>query len=96
MSQNNHPQPSNSPPAHRIQLGSIQAAIWANEDSSGTVRYNATFTRRYLDRSGNRPVWKETNSFAAADCVVLSVLARQAADWIQPQDAKRSALQASP
>ena len=65
-------------PAHSVRLGTIKAAIWANETPGG-VRHQATFTRGYKTPGG----WKDTTSFGLQDLPTLEKVASLAFDWIR-------------
>jgi hypothetical protein len=49
---------STNKPVHEVRLGSVKAAIWANQTTTGT-RHSVTFNRIYKDGD----VWKRTESF---------------------------------
>ncbi|BAM05378.1 hypothetical protein [Phycisphaera mikurensis] len=64
-------------PAHTVRVGTIKAAIWANETQSG-VRHQATFSRGYqVDGE-----WKDSTSFGLQDLPILEKVASLAFDWI--------------
>ena len=65
-------------PAHRIPLGRITAAIWANETDNGRVWFNVTVTRSYRD--GDE--WKDTSSFSRDDLPIVAKAADMAYAWI--------------
>ena len=70
-------------PVAEIVIGSIKAAIWKNDTTSG-VRFNVTFSRFYKD--GDQ--WKSTDSFGRDDLLTLAKVSDQAHDWIinQPKE----------
>lgn len=70
-------------PAHKIQYGLIQAAIWVNTTKDGSTFYNVTFSRAY--KNGNN--LKNTTSFRKVDLLSVAKLADQAHSWISEQDA---------
>lgn len=50
-------------PVDKIHLGSVYAAIWANETERGTY-HTVTFEKRYRDSEGN---WHSTDSYGLDD-----------------------------
>lgn len=77
-------------PVQELRLGRIRAAIWENETTNG-MRYNATFSRLYLDDDGN---WQDTTSFGRDDLPLLCKVADSAHTWIFEQ-AKKVTTEAS-
>lgn len=77
-------QPARTPPVHEIRLGTIRAAIWANETEAGT-RYNVTLERSYRDGDA----WKTSSSFGRDDLLVVGKAADQAHTWILSQPRER-------
>ncbi|HEX5544972.1 MAG TPA: hypothetical protein VFX10_05695 [Nitrospira sp.] len=57
-----------NPPAAKVRVGLITAAIWEKATENGTF-YNVTFERRYKDSEGN---WKSTSSYDAYDLLNLA------------------------
>lgn len=76
--------PSRTPPVHEVRLGTIRAAIWANETDSGTW-YNVTFERSYRDGDN----WKTSASYGRDDLLVLAKVADLAHTWIANQPRER-------
>ena len=76
----NENQNSNQP-VHRIRLGSIGVAIFANETTQGRTMYNAQFDRSY--RQGEE--WKHTKSFGRDDFLTLAKVADLTHTWITEQ-----------
>jgi hypothetical protein len=66
-----------SKPVHEIRLGSVKAAIWANDTDNG-VRYDVTIARLYRDNDE----WKTTSSFGRDDLPLVVKVADQAHTWI--------------
>lgn len=64
-------------PVHEVRLGSVKAAIWQNETSSGK-RYSVTVSRLYKD--GDE--WKRSDSFGRDDLPLLAKVVDQAHSWI--------------
>ena len=64
-------------PVHEVRLGTIKAAIWANDTQVG-VRHNVTFSRLYKDGES----WKTSDSFGRDDLLILAKVADQAHTWI--------------
>lgn len=67
-------------PIHEVRLGSIKAAIWANDTQNGT-RHNVTFARLYKDGD----TWKSSESFGRDDLPLLAKVADLAHSWIFQQ-----------
>ncbi|WKZ57701.1 MAG: hypothetical protein QY326_03280 [Bdellovibrionota bacterium] len=65
-------------PAHTIRLGSIKAAIWANEAKNSGTRFNVTVCRLYKD--GDE--WKQSDSFGRDDLLVVAKVLDVAHTWI--------------
>ncbi len=61
---------ANTKPTATVRIGSIKAAIWAN-DNSGGIRHSVTFERLYKDGDS----WKTTRSFSRDDLLVLAKVA---------------------
>lgn len=61
-------------PLKTIKLGFCEAAIWEKDG-----RFAATIKKRYKTKDGE---YKDTTSFAADDCAIVSVLAAQAAQYM--------------
>jgi hypothetical protein len=67
------------PPAHKLAIGRIEAAIWENSDqNNGKVRYAVTFSRRYTDGDEH----KNSSSFRLEDLPIVERLSRMAFNWI--------------
>jgi len=64
-------------PVHEVRLGSIKAAIWANDTTMGT-RYNVTLARLYKDVDQ----WKSSDSFGRDDLPLVGKVADLAHTWI--------------
>lgn len=64
-------------PVHEVRLGSIKAAIWANDTQNGT-RHNVTFARLYKDGDA----WKSSESFGRDDLPLVGKVADMAHSWI--------------
>jgi hypothetical protein len=69
-------------PVHEIRLGSIRAAIWANQTQNG-LRHSVTISRSY--RVGND--WKKTNSYGKEDLLVLEKITELAQKWLYENEA---------
>ena len=67
-------------PVHEIRLGSIKAAIWANDTQNG-VRHNVTLQRLYKDEAE----WKSSDSFGRDDLLLVAKVANMAHTWIFEQ-----------
>mgnify|MGYP001618752138 CR=1 FL=1 len=66
-----------SKPVHKIRIGNVQAAVWANDGTNGPW-HNVTFSRSF--KQGDE--WKSSSSFNRDDLLVLSKVADAAFDWI--------------
>lgn len=73
-------------PAHKLRAGGIEVAIWRNEGEKGPW-YSVTMSRSY--KKGEE--WRQADSFAADDLLLLAKLLDQAHSWIISQPAKRQA-----
>jgi hypothetical protein len=67
-------------PVHEIRLGTIKAAIWQNETTSGP-RHNVTLCRLYKD--GDE--WKRTDGFGRDDLPLVAKVVDLAHSWIFEQ-----------
>lgn len=65
-------------PVHRITLGKIEAAVWANRTGED-VWFNVEVKRSYKDEHGN---WKSTRSFRRDDLPVAAKALEMAYEWI--------------
>ena len=59
-------------PIEHVRLGSIQAAIWRNQDREGSVRFNTTIERLYRDDKGE---WQSTSSFGRDELLIVAKVA---------------------
>jgi hypothetical protein len=66
-----------NPPVAHINLGSVQASIWARATEKGTF-YDATFQRGYKTKDG----WKNSRSFDLNGLLALQHLVGQAIDKV--------------
>ncbi len=85
---------SHQPPAARVRIGLIEAAIWRNQTDHGP-RYAVTLCRHYKDHAGD---WQTTGSFSRDDLLPLAKAADQAHTSIlglQADDRDRSSIQAA-
>lgn len=69
-------------PIHKIPLGRITAAIWANRAENGQVWFNVTVTRSYKD--GDQI--KDTSTFGRDDLPLVAKAADMAYAWIWGQE----------
>ena len=77
-------------PAHKVELGRIRAAVWANSTKKG-LRYNVTFTRSYLAEQKTpdaKSDWKESTSFGREDLPLVSKAADLAYAWIENKNSE--------
>jgi len=65
----------NNKPAAKVTLHPVSAAIWRNQTQKGEVFYSTTFEKSYRDEAGN---WKSSDSFNAADLLLLAKVADEA------------------
>ena len=70
-------------PIHKIQRGSIEAAVWENvTDKTGGKRkvwHSVAIYRSYRTDQGE---YREANSYALADLVQVSRVAELAEEWL--------------
>lgn len=69
-------------PAHRINLKTVSAAVFANTTGEDKTFYSVQFHRSYRD--GEQ--WKRTKSFGRDDLLLLSKAADMAHTWIHEQE----------
>lgn len=72
------PQAFKPKPVTTLRCSSIKASIWKNDGEKGPF-YNVTVARSYKSPDG---IWKNAESFGAADLDALLVVAKQAKVWI--------------
>ena len=65
-------------PVHEIRLGTVKAAIWANETEQRVRRHNVTVNRLYKD--GEK--WKTSNSFGRDELPLAIKVLDRAYTWI--------------
>jgi hypothetical protein len=65
-------------PLHKIQRGSIEAAIWENQTGAKTWHGIAIY-RRYKTDQGE---YREANTYALADLVQVARVAELAEEWL--------------
>jgi hypothetical protein len=63
----------NAPPIARVQVGTVQGAVWRRETDKGAF-YSATFTNRYKDAKGD---WHDGDSYSHMDLLAVQEAARQ-------------------
>jgi hypothetical protein len=68
---------SSDRPVHEIRMGRIKAAIWRNENETGTW-FSITITRIYKTESG----WETSNSFSRDELPLVSKVADMAHSWV--------------
>lgn len=64
-------------PVHEIRMGRIKAAIWCNENDTGTW-FSVSITRIYKTDGG----WETSNSFSRDELPLVSKVADAAHSWI--------------
>ncbi len=69
-------------PLHKIQRGSIEAAIWENQTGEKTW-YSIAIFRRYKTDQGE---YREANTYALADLVQVSRIAELAEEWLNRRE----------
>lgn len=79
------PEAQQTRPVHKLRIGLIKAAIWANVTREGII-FNVTFERSYHDGEA----WKSSNSFGRDDLLKLAKVADEAHSWITRQLAPTS------
>ena len=65
-------------PTHKIQLGRINVAIWANESDDSDVWFNATVSRSY--KHGDS--WMDTTSLRREDLPIAAKAMDMAYSWM--------------
>lgn len=79
--------PNNQPPVHTLRYGSVQAAIWKNQNEKKEGEYfSVTLSRRF--RQGEE--WKDSKAFLKSDLPTVSKIAGDAHSWIQEQTATQA------
>lgn len=73
-------------PAHTIRSGGIEVTVWRNNGEKAPW-YSVTMKRTY--KKGEE--WKQTDSYAGDDLLLLSKLLDQAHSWIISQPTKKAA-----
>jgi hypothetical protein len=68
-------------PVHQVKLGSVKAAIWANQTNRNTMRYTVTVQRIYKDRG----LWKRSDTYRRDDLLTLAKVLDIAHSWIHEQ-----------
>ena len=70
-------------PIHKIQRGSIEAAVWENVSTSpggkSKTWYSVQIYRRYQTDQGE---YRQANSYALADLVQVARIAELAEEWL--------------
>ncbi len=65
------------------QVGTIRAAVWEAQTSSGKKYHNVTLTRRYRDGDG----WKDSTSLSGlGDCCTATEALKHASSFISSCD----------
>ncbi|HMO15645.1 MAG TPA: hypothetical protein PKD64_15440 [Pirellulaceae bacterium] len=75
---------SSDRPAHEIRMGRIKAAIWRNQNDSGTW-FSVTINRIYKTESG----WETSSSFSRDELPLVSKVADLAHTWIYQHGSER-------
>ncbi|MCA9026692.1 MAG: hypothetical protein KDA86_15905 [Planctomycetaceae bacterium] len=70
-------------PVHHLRIGTLSAAIFANQTQEGHVYYNAQFDRSYRFDGE----WKHTKSMGRDDLLALAKLADLTHTWMISQKA---------
>lgn len=65
-------------PIHKIQRGSVEAAVWENT-TGGRTWHNVQICRRYKTEQGE---YREANTYALADLVQVARVAELAEEWL--------------
>ena len=65
-------------PVQKIRRGSIEAAIWENENG-GRVWHNVSIYRRFKTEKGD---FREASNYALSDLVQVGRVAEMAEEWI--------------
>jgi hypothetical protein len=66
-------------PVYTTQVGTIRAAVWQAQTSSGKTYHNVTLSRRYRDGD----TWKDSNTFnGIGDCVLALEALTQVREYL--------------
>jgi hypothetical protein len=76
--------PKANAPVHEVRMGSIKAAIWANDTKNGS-RHSVKITRLYKDGDD----WRTADTFGRDDLPLVEKAAAMAHAWIF-QEAQRA------
>ncbi len=68
-------------PIHRVEIGNVKAAIWANEGTNGTF-LTVTLSRSYKSDDGS---FKDTGTLHQRDLIAAAVALEKAHAFIQSQ-----------
>lgn len=82
---NANAKPKANAPVHEVRMGSIKAAIWANDTKNGS-RHSVKITRLYKDGDD----WRTSDAFGRDDLPLVEKVAAMAHAWIF-QEAQRLA-----
>ena len=76
-------EPKKKEPIHKIQRGSIEAAVWENVTNSpggkSKTWYSVQIYRRYQTDQGE---YRQANSYALSDLVQVARVAERAEEWL--------------
>ncbi len=70
------------PPIYKRNIGRVHVAVWENSGENGSF-LSFDFNRVYRDAEG---VFKNTNSFAAADLPALLYLIKSTLSWTESRE----------
>lgn len=73
-------------PVHEIRLGTIRAAVWANERELNEVWFNVSLPRLYNDGNG----WKNGHTLGRDDLPVAAKVLEMAYAWTWDHQAASS------
>ena len=79
-------------PIHEIRIGTIRAAIWANENRPDEVWFAVTLSRLYKDGAD----WKDSTTFRRDDLPVVAKVMDMAYAWIWEQQTSESRVNDGP
>ena len=69
-------------PIHKIQRGSIEAAVWENETNTGGKSKTWCSVQIYRRYQTDKGEYRQANSYALADLVQVARVAELAEEWL--------------
>lgn len=78
-------QTTTSKPVQTFRSGSVEAAIWLNQNDNGARFYSLTVARSYATEDEGTKRWKRTQSFGSRDLLDLRRVVTSAEAFIAEQ-----------